>query len=202
MTLKKVLLTGFEPFGGRELNPSYEAVKRAVCDGYDVKKVCLPVTWDGAPKMLFEEIDAFDPDAVIMCGLALGSDAVRVERLGINLCGAIADNNGKYPSGDVPSERKISDGGADAYFSTFNYEKILKALKENNIPSTYSFSAGPYICNLALYSALMKNASSGAGRKMGFIHLPYVREFDGADAKSITLDTAVKAVETAVLNCF
>lgn len=202
MASKKILLTGFEPFGGRALNPSYEAVKLSEIHGHNVKKICLPVTWGGASKILLTETEKFDPDAVVMCGLAYGSECVRVERVGINLCGAIADNDGNFPCGGEPREKKIYDDGDDAYFSTFDYEAILGAMREKNIPSAYSFSAGTYICNLVLYSALYNDIKTGRKRKTGFIHLPYVREFEGADSKAIALETAVMAVETAVDNCF
>lgn len=196
----KILLTGFEPFGARTVNTSYEAVLRVKdAEGFDVKKVCLPVTWGGAVTKLYREIDCYDPDAVVMCGLASGAEMIRVERVGINLRGSIKDNNGAYPYGDTPGESSISDG-ENAYFSTFGFEKILTKLKEEGIPAAYSFSAGTYICNLVLYSALKKDNDEGADRKTGFIHVPDATEFVGDNAKSLPLDVIVRAVETAVYN--
>ena len=199
----KILLTGFEPFGLRTVNTSYEAVLRVSdTDGLNVRKVCLPVTWGGAVKMLYDEIDAFDPDAVLMCGLASGGDAIRVERVGINLRGAIKDNDGLYPEGDEPRESLVFHGGADAYFSTFEYEKILSKLKEEGIPANYSYSAGTYICNLVLYSALKKNKDEKTDRKIGFIHVPDATEFVGEGKRSMPLDAIVRAVGIAAHNCY
>ncbi|MBR7082417.1 MAG: pyroglutamyl-peptidase I [Clostridia bacterium] len=198
----KILLTGFEPFGTRAVNTSFEAVLRMKdTEDHNIRKVCLPVTWGGAVKKLYQEIDAFDPDAVVMFGLASGAEAIRVERVGINLRGSIKDNDGVYPCGCMPGESKIANG-ENAYFSTFDFEKILTKLKEEEIPAAYSFSAGTYICNLVLYSALKKDKDEGANRITGFIHVPDATEFVGDNAKSLPLDVIVRAVETAVYNCY
>ncbi len=198
----KILLTGFEPFGERAVNTSFEAVLRVKdTEDHNIRKVCLPVTWGGAVKKLYQEIDSFCPDAVVMCGLASGAEAIRVERVGINLRGSIKDNDGVYPCGFAPGESKIADG-ENAYFSTFDFEKILKKMKKEGIPAAYSFSAGTYICNLVLFSVLKKDKDEGANRKTGFIHVPDATEFVGNDAKSLPLDVIVRAVETAVYNCY
>ena len=70
--MKKLLLTGFEPFGGESVNPSWETVSRAAAEGFEVRKVCLPVTFDGAAQRICEEIRSFDPDALVMVGQAGG----------------------------------------------------------------------------------------------------------------------------------
>lgn len=198
----KILLTGFEPFGERTVNTSYEAVMRVRdADGFELKKACLPVTWGGAVEKLFSEIDGFRPDAIVLCGLASGAEAIRVERVGINLRGAIKDNDGLYPEGDAPCESPIAVGGHDAYFSTFDCAKILGKLKDEGIPASYSFSAGTYICNLVLYSALKKNKDEKTDRKIGFIHVPDATEFVGEGKRSMPLDAIVRAVGIAVYNC-
>lgn len=199
----KILLTGFEPFGGRKFNTSYEAVRSAgdIC-GADVRKICLPVTWAGAVEKLSRETDDFSPDAVILCGLASGASGIRVERVGINLCGAIRDNAGLYPDGtEIPSEKPISNDGENAYFSTFNHKKILQKLREEGIPSEQSFSAGTYICNLVLYSALKKNFDDKASRKIGFIHVPDASELVEGNVRNMELCKIARAIEIAMLNC-
>jgi len=201
--MKKVLLTGFEPFGAKKYNPSYEAVL-GVCDidGFEIKKLRLPVTWGSAPKILLQAIEEFDPDAVIMCGLASGRREISVERVGVNICGAIKDNDGNYPcGGESPCEKAISQNGADAYFSTFNHRKILEEMKKENIPAGYSFSAGTYICNLVLYTALEKERQDGRKRSIGFIHVPDAVEFEPDSMSAIPLETATRALRIAVINC-
>ena len=100
--MKKLLLTGFEPFGGESVNPSWETVSRAAAEGFEVRKVCLPVTFDGAAQRICEEIRSFDPDALVMVGQAGGRKGVTVERVAINLADArIPDNAGAQPE-DAP----------------------------------------------------------------------------------------------------
>ena len=86
--MKKLLLTGFEPFGGESVNPSWETVSRAAAEGFEVRKLCLPVTFDGAVQRICEEIRSFDPDALVMVGQAGGRKGVTVERVAINLADA------------------------------------------------------------------------------------------------------------------
>ena len=174
----RLLMTGFEPFGQRKFNASWEAVKRArIPAGTEVRKVRLPVTWAGAPRMLLEQMADFEPDAVLLCGLAADSDRIRVERVGINLCGSHPDNDGLYPQGpDRPGECPILPGGEAAYFSTFSHTAILAALQQEHIPAALSYTAGTYICNLVLYTALRQTASEGKNRAVGFIHVPEATE--------------------------
>ena len=103
--MKKVLITGFESFGGAERNPSYDAVSALPdIENTEIKKLFLPVVWDKATDILEREIDLFSPDIVILSGLAGGSRCIRIERIGINLRGAIRDNEGLFPShSDIPA---------------------------------------------------------------------------------------------------
>jgi len=198
MYKKRILLTGFEPFGENTVNTSYEAVKLVGdIDGFDIKKICLPVTWGGAVSALYSAVDELEPDAVIMCGLAASSNHIRIERVGINLCGAIKDNEGKLPS--EAGERSIVANAPAAFFSTFDFSSILASLKSENIPATYSFSAGTYICNLILYSMLYKDSIEKPLRKTGFIHVPNASEF--VSSSGVSLKEIAKAIECAIRNC-
>ncbi|MBQ3490528.1 MAG: pyroglutamyl-peptidase I [Clostridia bacterium] len=174
--MKKILVTGFEPFGGDLSNPSGEAVKAlAKTEQYEMKKLILPVSWKCAFSEIEKVWDEWQPDALLMVGLAGGSPAVRVERIGINLCGAIKDIDGLYANGsaECAEEQPVIDGEREAFFATYPAEKILNALKKAEIPSKYSFSAGTYICNELLYSALAKRSRESKEMPIGFIHLPY-----------------------------
>ena len=138
-----------------------------------------------------------------MVGLAAGSSAIRIERIGINLCGEIADIDGLYPGGsEQPSgEYPIIENSREAFFSTYHHDAILRALKTAEIPAKYSFSAGTYICNYLLYSSLAKSNLESSDMKIGFIHLPYA---DGQKegVPSMPLETMVKALEIAVSEIF
>ena len=167
--MKKILLTCFEPFGGEVINPSEEAVKNVSAPlGCDVMKLRLPVAWGKSQKTLFDAIDYFSPDVVLMTGQAGGSSAVRIERVAINLCGAIKDEDGLYPAGsEVATELPVMEGAPTAYFATFDCKKIQNALKEENIPAVLSYSAGTYICNYIMFSALDRFACENRKAKAG-----------------------------------
>lgn len=84
--MKKILLTCFEPFGGETINPSAKAMKNVIPPfGCELIKLQLPVLWEGAEKLLFDAIDDFSPDSVLMTGQAGGTSAIRIERVAINL---------------------------------------------------------------------------------------------------------------------
>lgn len=202
--MKKILVTGFEPFGKDEYNPSSAAVQMLTdTNRYQLKKLILPVVWHRAFEVLSSAWDEWRPDAVLMCGQAGGSDKIRIERVGINLCAPTKDNLGLYANGrdDTASELPILSEGENAYFSTYHAEAMLSALREAKIPSTYSFSAGTYLCNYILYSALAKNRREMSDLKIGFVHVPYA---DGQrkNVPSLPIDTIATALELALSNMF
>ncbi len=174
--MKKILVTGFEPFGGDLRNPSGEAVEALSENArFEMKKLIVPVSWTHAFSKIEKVWDEWQPDAVLMVGLAGGSSAIRVERIGINLCGAIKDIDGLYANGSAEhaEERPVIEGEREAFFATYPADHILNALQKAQIPAKYSFSAGTYICNELLYSALAKRNRESKEMPIGFIHLPY-----------------------------
>lgn len=198
--MKKILVTGFEPFGGDLRNPSGEAVSAlAAAEHYEMKKLILPVSWTRAFPEIEKAWNEWQPDALLMVGLAGGTSALRVERIGINLCGAIKDIDGLYANGfsDRAEERPVIEGEREAFFATYPAERILNALQKAEIPAKYSFSAGTYICNELLYSALAKRNRESREMSIGFIHLPYA---DGQKegVPSMPLSRMVTALEIAL----
>lgn len=194
---KKILVTGFEPFGGDSKNPSGDAVSALpFSEKYDLKKLILPVSWFRAFCEIERVWDEWKPDALLMVGLAAGANAIRVERIGINLCGATKDIDGLYADGsaDSEAEKKVCEDAPDAFFTTYDEKQILNALKQAEIPAKYSYSAGTYICNYLLYSSLRKRKAESADMKIGFIHVPYA---DGQkeDFPSMPLETIISALE-------
>lgn len=202
--MKKVLVTGFEPFGGAKRNPSYDAVAcLADVENAEIKKLYLPVVWNKAADTVLREIDLFSPDIVILTGLAGGSDRIRIERVGINLRGAIRDNEGLFPSSsEAPTEVPCAIGGDAAYFSTFDFAAIKDAVSEAGLPVSYSFSAGTYLCNDVLYHVLRKNTTEKRNMQAGFIHFPHEScEEIKQDVFSMPLCDIVKALRAAISAC-
>ena len=167
--MKRILMTGFEPFGGQKINPSWQAVQGVTApNGVELLKRELPVRWydtSSAVKALIEELR---PDAILLTGQAGGAERIRVERVGLNLRDAGAADN----AGVVVRDTPVFEGAPTAYFSTFAYKDILSALTGAGLPAAYSFSAGAYLCNEALYTALHLLPEA----KCGFIHLPFLPE--------------------------
>ena len=192
--MKTVLITGFEPFGGEEINPSWEAVSRLPdkIGDYSVSKLLIPVVFKEAADLIISVACDISPDAIISVGQAGGRDAITPEIIGINLRhGQIPDNKGFKPE-DEP----IIQGGKAAYFSTLPVRKITEAIKNEGIPSRVSYSAGAYVCNDVLYT-LLKHYN-GSKTKVGFIHIPYSREQN--KEPSMDLSLIIKGLSIAIEN--
>ena len=197
--MMKILVTGFDPFGGESVNPSWMAVEKLTdtVPGADIIKRSLPVVWFKALDLLESYIEELKPDVVVMCGQAGGADSMRIERVGINLCEArIADNDGVKLVGDP-----ILKDGPTAYFSTFPYRAMFAAVEEAGIAVKHSFSAGAYLCNHVLYGALHLAETKYPGMKAGFIHVPFLPEQTEGKPEgtpSMPLETIAKAIQIMV----
>ena len=190
--MKKLLITGFAPFGGDEINPSWEAIKHlpVTVGEYSLTRISLPVVYGAAAKKIISIAKTVMPDVILCIGQAGGRSAVTPEMLGINLRHAtIPDCAGKYPQ-DQPIKRN----GANAYFSTVPVRTIAAAIKEAGIPAEVSYSAGTYVCNDTFYSLLAHYKNTNT--KVGFIHIPYCEEQNKQPCMSMS--DIVKALTVAI----
>lgn len=191
----KILATGFAPFGGQPINPSWEAVK--VLEGArtdaEIRLAELPVEWKAGPEALKAAIKDFRPDCVLLCGQAGGRSKVSVERIGFNLCAAKAPDN----AGVLIENAPICEGAPDALASTFPYKAIRAAIEAEGLPVEYSYDAGRYICNEVLWCALEMGRTVCPGMRAGFIHLPFLPgQKEGAPC--LPLEDQQRAVLAAV----
>jgi pyroglutamyl-peptidase len=192
--VKRLLITGFEPFGGESINPSWEAVRLLpdVINGYIIDKLLLPVVFTEAAERVIETAEKIRPDVILCIGQAGGRAAITPEIVGINLRYAkIPDNKG-----NEPKDEPIIPGGQDAYFSTVPVRKIAEAIKALGIPSEVSYSAGAYVCNDVLYT-LLHHFKDGK-TKVGFIHIPYSKEQE--KEPSMDLSDITKGLMIAIEN--
>jgi pyroglutamyl-peptidase len=165
----KVLLTGFEPFGGSEVNESWEAVRALAArwEGpHELVTVRLPVTF-AAGSRLAAALAEHTPDVVVCTGLAAGTDAVRLERVAINVTDARIPDN----AGERPIDEPVVPGGPVAYLSTLPLKAALVALRDAGIPAVVSNTAGTYVCNATFY-ALEHLLAGRDGVRAGFVHVP------------------------------
>lgn len=190
--MKKLLITGFEPFGEEKINPSWEVLKLLPDEisGYAIHKLLLPVVFGDAAQIVIDEAGKICPDVIISIGQAGGRDAITPELVGINLRNASIPDN----CGNKPTDEPIILNGEDAHFSTLPVRKIANRITENGIPSKVSYSAGAYVCNDVLYTLLSHYKDSDV--LVGFIHVPYCSEQNKEPYMS--LDDIAKALTIAI----
>ena len=167
----KVLVTGFDPFGGEKVNPAYEAVKLLpdTIAGAEIIKIEIPTVFTRSAEVLEEAIQKYRPDVVLDVGQAGGRSCMTVEKVAINLKEArIPDNDGEKPF-DVP----IREDGETAYFSTLPVKAMVENMRAHGIPAHISYTAGTYVCNCIMYNALYLAAKKYLGVRAGFIHVPF-----------------------------
>ena len=191
--MKRLLITGFEPFGGEKINPSWEAVKllpEKIGD-FEIIKAEIPVVFEKAAETVLAKADEFKPNAIICVGQAGGRAGVTPEMVAINLrFASIPDNEGNQPK-DIPC---VQDG-ENSYFATLPVRKIAAAISEASIPCSVSYSAGTYVCNDLIYHVL--HHYKGTDIKACFIHVPFIPEQTN-DKPSMELETIAKALEIAI----
>ncbi len=190
--MKKVLITGFEPFGGESINPALEAIKRlegeAIEGGYIV--TChVPVTRFESIDTVIEAIEKHQPDCVITVGQAAGHNAITAERVAINVDDfRIPDN-----AGHQPIDESIVEHGPNAYFSTLPIKRVVQTLQEQGIPCQVSNSAGTFVCNHLFYG--VQHYLKDSSVRHGFVHIPLLPEQDPLGSKpTMSLDTIVEGL--------
>ncbi|MEK4662240.1 pyroglutamyl-peptidase I [Priestia sp. FSL H7-0729] len=170
----KILISGFEPFGGDTVNPTgalMEALANEVVEGAELKTVLLPVHFDECADLLIAEMEAYRPDVVIACGLAKGRTCITPERIAVNVKdippGSYADNQGQRPV-DEP----IVEGSPDGLFSTLPIRAMVNDMSAAGIPASVSNTAGTYICNNTMYRVLDHIRVGQLPIRAGFVHFP------------------------------
>lgn len=190
--MKKLLITGFEPFGGETINPSWEAVSHLPnqINEYALTKLLVPVEFGKAASVVLCKAEEISPDVILCIGQAGGRGAITPELVAINLRYAKIPDN----AGFQPKDEPIISGGACAYFSTLPVRQIAEAINEAGIASQVSYSAGAYVCNDLLYALLAH--FEGTQTRVGFVHIPYAKE-QGKEP-SMELSKMVKALVVAI----
>jgi pyroglutamyl-peptidase len=171
----KLLLTGFEPFGGSQVNPSEQVVRRLVRDGVPgvaLHSAILPIDRHGGPATLLNAVRALHPDAILCLGEATRRMAISIERVAINLLDYRMADNAGYQAVD---ESIVPDGPA-AYFVTLPVRAILDAVRAVGIPAELSLSAGAFLCNQVTYELLHYLTTHQLDIPAGFVHLPALPE--------------------------
>ena len=191
---KKLLITGFDPFDGASINPSWEAVKRLPeqIGNWQLTKLEIPTVFGLAAKTVLDAANDLQPDAILCVGQAGGRDAVTPETYGVNLRHArIADN-----AGNKPLATPIVQGAPASYPATVPVHDMVRAVRAQGLPCRASYNAGRVVCNDLLYTLL--HHYQGTNTKVGFVHIPYLPEQTKDGAPSLSLEQSVAALIAAI----
>lgn len=168
----KVLITGFDPFGGEKINPALEAVMALpdTIGDIEVMKLEIPTVFGKSLATIREAVVKHQPDIIISVGQAGGRFGISPERVAINIDDArIKDNEGNQPV-DV----KVVENGEAAYFSNLPIKAMTQAMVDAGIPASVSNSAGTFVCNHVMYGILHMIHTEYPHMRGGFIHVPYI----------------------------
>lgn len=192
--MKKLLITGFDPFGGESINPAWEAVKRLpdVIGKYELTKLEIPTVYGAASEKVLAAAQHVYPDVILCIGQAGGRKAITPEMVGINLRHArIADN-----AGNQPQDEPVAADGPAAYFATVPVRKMAEAMEAAGLPAAVSYSAGTFVCNDTLYAIL--HHYHGTMTKAGFVHVPFLPEQAKEGVPYMALEDIVRGLTAMI----
>ena len=192
--MKRILVTGFDPFGGEAVNPAREAVLRLpdTVGGYEIAKLEIPTVFGLAAETVLQATEELCPHAILCVGQAGGRSAVTPEVVAINLREASIPDN----AGNIPVNTPVIENAPAAYFATLPVRDMVQAVKEKGIPCTLSYSAGAFVCNDLLYTLLHRYRDTDV--QVGFVHIPYLPEQARDGKPSMELDTVVEALTAMI----
>lgn len=194
MGYKKLLITGFEPFGGETLNASWEAVDRLPEEiaHYRLTKLQVPTVFGSGADKVLQAACVLEPDVILCIGQAGGRMEITPEVIGINLreC-SMADN-----AGNRLVNSPVLEGGAAAYFATVPVREMVKEMQKAGIAAALSYSAGTFVCNDLLYTLLHHYHDTQT--LVGFIHVPFLSEQAGEKRCCLPVGDIVTALGAAI----
>ncbi len=191
---KRLLITGFDPFGGESINPAWEAVKLLPKEigAYTLHKLQIPTVFGLGAEAVLAEAQELKPELILCIGQAGGRSAVTPERIAVNIRDAkIPDNEGNQPVGEY-----VLPQGPAAYFATVDVMQMVKNAQKQGCSATVSNSAGAFVCNDVLYTLL--HCFHGTDTLVGFIHVPWLPEQGNP---SLPVEQTVAALQAMIEAC-
>lgn len=192
--MKKLLITGFDPFGGETINPAWEAVKRLpdMIGEYELSKLEIPTVYGAASREVLDAAQEYQPDVILCIGQAGGRKAITPEMVGINLRHArIADN-----AGNQPQDEPVASDGPTAYFATVPVRRMAEAIEAAGLPAAVSYTAGTFVCNDTLYAILHHYHDTAV--RAGFVHVPFLPEQAKEGVPSMPLEDIVRGLTVMI----
>lgn len=192
--MKHLLITGFDPFGGESVNPSWMAVNQLPdqIGEWKLTKLQIPTIFGTAAESVLSTASSTQPDVILCIGQAGGRNAVTPEVVAINLREARIPDN----AGQQPVNTPVVEGGPAAYFSTVPVREMITAISNIGLPASLSYSAGVFVCNDVLYTLLhyFRNTPT----QVGFIHVPYLPQQAKDNTPSMSLEHIIQALTAAI----
>ena len=191
---KKLLITGFDPFGGAAINPSWEAVRLLpdTVGNYRLTKLRIPTVFGEAAQAVLSAAEQLRADAILCIGQAGGRKTITPELVAINLREAgIPDN-----AGNQPTNAPVIPNGPAPYFATVPVRQMVSAIAAAGIDASLSLSAGAFVCNDTLYTLL--HHYCGSSTQVGFVHIPYLPQQAAQGQSSMPLEQMVAGLTAAI----
>lgn len=197
----KILVTGFDPFGGEPINPAQEAVKKLPneINGAEIVKIIIPTVREKSLQAIEEAIKLHNPDMIISIGQAGGRFNITPERVAINVDDFVIKDN----DGNQPTDKFIREDGEIAYFTSLPVKAMVKHMNENGVPASLSYTAGTFVCNHVMYGVLYMIDKKYPNIKGGFIHIPFTTSqvLDKRNMPYMSLDEITRGLELSIEAC-
>lgn len=192
--MKHLLITGFDPFGGESVNPSWMAVNQLPdqIGEWKLTKLQIPTIFGTAAESVLSTASSTQPDVILCIGQAGGRSAVTPEVVAINLREARIPDN----AGQQPLNTPVVEDGPAAYFSTAPVREMIAAISNIGLPASLSYTAGAFVCNDVLYTLL--HYFHNTPTRVGFIHVPYLPQQAKDNVPSMPQEHITQALIAAI----
>ncbi|XP_061695813.1 pyroglutamyl-peptidase 1 isoform X1 [Syngnathoides biaculeatus] len=188
---KKVIVTGFEPFGEHAVNSSWVAVQElerlGLGEAVDLYVCEVPVEYQAVQSLLPSLWERHLPQLVVHVGVSGLATTVTLEQCGHNK-GYKRPDNCRF----CPASQCCMEDGPDCISSLLDMDTVCERVNNSDVGVAVSVSkdAGRYLCDYTYYSSLFL----GHGR-CAFIHVPPL----GKPYSSQELGRALQAVVREML---
>lgn len=194
----KILVTGFDPFGGEPINPALEAVKKISKQIGEAEVIALeiPTVFNKSLEKIEEAIKRHNPDVVVSIGQAGGRFGITPERVAINIDDArIKDNEGNQPV-----DTNVFADGENAYFTNLPVKAMVAEMVKEGLPASLSNTAGTFVCNHVMYGVLYMIHKKYPHMRGGFIHVPYIAQQAASkpNTPSMSLEDITRGLEICI----
>lgn len=188
--MRKLLITGFDPFGHYQINPSWQVVQALpdTVGDFEITKMMLPNIYGLESRMLLEKAKELQPDIIIMTGMDSGSTKVHIDTVAINIQDALMEDN----MGCRPWNKPIIEDGPAAYFATIPAHQLVQQLQKEGLHVHLGYSSGGYVCNDVFYTVAHK--FNDTNTKFGFIHIPMLPQMVWDEKQALPLEQSLKIV--------